>query len=102
MKNIKTRAALAGAAAALLLTGCTGPGWEGEATVTEIELLNAEREGNNIEHDGVDFTVETDRGIEKSVTVADCDPSAVVVKDRVTVADVEKRCDNPIGYSEDE
>lgn len=90
-------AALAG----LTLTGCAGPGWEGTATVTELELLEAEIEGGTLDHDGVDITVQTDRNTEASVTLEDCPPDALDLGDKVTVADVERKCESTIGYSED-
>lgn len=90
------------ALAGLTLTGCTGPGWEGTATVTELELLEAEIEGGTLDHEGVDITVQTDRKTEASVTLEDCPPDALDLGDRVTVADVESKCRSTVGYSQDD
>ena len=97
-----TRTLAVTALAGLTLTGCTAPGWEGTATVTELELLEAEIEGGTLDHDGVDITVQTDRNTEASVTLEDCPPDALDIGDKVTLTDVETKCRSTVGYSQDD
>lgn len=87
--------------AALALTGCSDPGWEGTGTVVELEYLTPELEGREVDHDGLDITVLNENGNEESATVEDCTPTALALGDRVTVADVTRLC-GPLDHSTDE
>lgn len=99
--NRTTRAAALAGIALATLTGCMQPGWDGDGVVTELELMQPEREGAGLDHDGLEITVLTDRDTEASVNVEDCDPDKISIGDHISVADVERDC-GPIGFSEDD
>lgn len=102
MPRPRTAAALALAASPLLIAaGCMEPGWKGKGTVIELEYMKPEREGRTIDHDGLEITVLTDNGQERSVMVEDCDPGQIILSDTVTVEDVTARC-GELHHSTDE
>ena len=74
MNHRRTAALALAAGAALGLAGCAGPGWEGQGTIVELELMEYDHSGHRLtETEALEVTVITDRGTETSVEVmAEC------------------------------
>lgn len=101
MKITRTAAAALAASAALALTGCGAPGWQGERPISELELMEPEREGSSLDHEGLEVTV-LDGTTERSVHVQDCELDALRLGQVVSVTDVEDACDSTVGWSQDD
>lgn len=103
MSKTSTRSILATSAlAALTLTSCAAPGWEGTGVITELEYMEAERErDDNVDYDSLEITVLDRSGTERSVDVADCPEGKPVLGQVLTQAEVEDLC-GPIGWSQDD
>lgn len=88
---------------ALLLTGCTTPGWEGTGTAIEIEFLQPEREANTVDADALEITVMLGNGQEANAQfnpTQDC-AEHVVLGRNYTLADIEEHC-GPAEFSTDD
>lgn len=99
----RTAAAAALALAALTLTSCADPGWEGTGTVTELEFIEPEREADTVDAEGLEVTVMLRNGQEATAMFVPSQECAerVVLGRNVTLADVEKHCGAP-DYSTDD
>lgn len=85
----------------LSLTGCGPVGWEGKADVIELEYLDVEQEGGNLELEDLEVTVMDQRGREVSVVADEACAKKIRVGERFTYEGIIERC-GTLGSSYDD